>query len=109
MTNYREILRLDSLGINKVNIAASCSCSRNTVATVLQKAEENNLNYPLPNDLSDKQLSEILFPPSELKPTYKMPDYEYVHREMAKSGVTLTLLWLEYCDACRESGELPYC
>lgn len=108
MTNYREILRLDSLGINKVNIAASCSCSRNTVSTVLQKAKENNLNYPLPNDLSDKQLSEILFPPSELKPSYKMPDYDYVHREMAKSGVTLTLLWLEYCDACRESGEIPY-
>lgn len=108
MTNYREILRLDSLGINKVNIAASCSCSRNTVANVLQKAKENNLNYPLPEELSDKQLSEILFPPSELKLTYKMPDYDYVHREMAKSGVTLTLLWLEYCDACREYGEIPY-
>jgi transposase len=108
MTNYREILRLNSLGINKVNIAASCLCSRNTVSNVLQKAKENNLIYPLPNDLSDKQLSEILFPPSELKPTYKMPDYEYVHREMAKSGVTLTLLWLEYCDACREAGEIPY-
>ena len=59
MTNYREILRLNSLGINKVNIVASCSCSRNTVATVLQKAKENNLNYPLPNELSDKQFLKI--------------------------------------------------
>lgn len=85
MTDYREILRLNSLGINKVNIAASCLCSRNTVAAVLQKAKENNLDYPLPNDLSDKQLSEALFPPSKLKPMYKMPDYDYVHHEMAKS------------------------
>jgi len=23
-----------------------------------------------------------------------MPDYEYIHREMARSGVTLSLLWL---------------
>ena len=23
---------------------------------------------------------------------YKMPDYEYIHREMQKSGVTLNLL-----------------
>lgn len=37
-----------------------------------------------------------------------MPDYEYVHREMQKSGVTLNLLWLEYCEACRTADELPY-
>ena len=39
---------------------------------------------------------------------YKMPDYEYVHKELQKSGVTLKLLWLEYCERCRENGELPY-
>ncbi len=32
MTNYREILRLHSLGLNKTEIAASCQCARNTVA-----------------------------------------------------------------------------
>ena len=108
MTNYREILRLHSLGINKMDIAASCSCSRNTVASVLQKAKEFRLSFPLPDDISDKQLSDKLFPQSEVKVIYKMPDYENIHREMAKSGVTLTLLWLEYCDSCRESGEIPY-
>ena len=34
-------------------------------------------------------------------------DYEYVHREMAKSGVTLSLLWTEYCEQCRAGGEIP--
>ena len=29
-----------------------------------------------------------------------MPDYEWVHREMQKSGVTLGLLWMEYCEQC---------
>jgi hypothetical protein len=37
-----------------------------------------------------------------------MPDYEYVHREMAKSDVTLSLLWVEYCEQCREASEIPY-
>lgn len=32
MTNYREILRLHSLGPNKTEIATSCRCARNTVA-----------------------------------------------------------------------------
>lgn len=108
MTNYREILRIDSLEINKTSIAKSCSCSRNTVASVLQKAKELGLNYLKTENLSDKQLSDKLFPVSQARPSYKMPDYQYVHREMAKSGVTLSLLWLEYCDKCRDSGEIPY-
>ena len=37
-----------------------------------------------------------------------MPDYAYVYREMQKGGVTLNLLWLEYCDQCKASGEIPY-
>lgn len=27
---------------------------------------------------------------------------------MQKSGVTLSLLWVEYCEQCRAAGELPY-
>lgn len=50
----------------------------------------------------------MLFPQPSSKPVYRMPDYEYVHREMQKSGVTLNLLWLEYCEACRTAEELPY-
>ena len=39
---------------------------------------------------------------------YRMPDYEYVHHEMQKSGVTLSLLWLEYYEQCRANGDIPY-
>ncbi len=40
MTNYREILRLSSLGFSNRNIALSVPCSRNTVAKVLKRAQE---------------------------------------------------------------------
>lgn len=108
MTNYREILRQYSLGLNKSQIAAACGYSRNTVAQAINLAEENGLSYPLPEGMSDKQLAEVLFPASTAKPEYKMPDYEYVAREMHKSGVTLNLLWLEYCEQCSNNGETPY-
>ena len=108
MTRYREILRLDNLGFTRIKIAESCQCSRNTVTKVLQKAERCGIKYPLPDDMSDKALAEKLFPHGENKPVYKTPDYEYVHREMKKSGVTLNLLWLEYCDECRLADEIPY-
>ena len=108
MTNYRAILRQYSLGLNKSQIAAACGYSRNTVAHAISLAEENGLSYPLPEGMSDKQLAEILYPASAAKPEYKMPDYEYVAREMQKSGVTLNLLWLEYCEQCSNNGETPY-
>lgn len=108
MTNYREILRLNSLGLNKTQIAEACCCSRTTVITVLRQAETGGVTYPLPESISDKELAEKLYPSVPDKPTYKMPDYEYVHKELQRSGVTLKLLWLEYCEKCRETGELPY-
>lgn len=108
MTNYKEILRLNSLRLNNTQIAESCGCSRTTVISVLQKAQEQGLDYQKITKLSDKELSKRLFSDRTPKTTYKMPDYDYVHREMAKSGVNLSLLWLEYCDKCREAGEVPY-
>ncbi len=108
MTNYREILRLKSLGLNNTQIAAGCSVSRTTVLKVVQRAAECNISFNTAQELSDNELSKLLFPSENNKPVYTMPDYEYVHREMAKSGVTLTLLWLEYCDKCRDNQEMPY-
>ncbi|OPX84138.1 MAG: Integrase core domain protein [Pelotomaculum sp. PtaB.Bin104] len=108
MTSYKEILRLHSLGINNSRIASGCGYSRTTVINVLQRAKDQGLSWQTVAEMSDKELSQRLFPSESAKPEYKMPDYEYIHREMAKSGVTLTLLWLEYCDQCRESGQVPY-
>ena len=108
MTNYREILRLSSLRLNNTQIAQSCACSRTTVIQTLRLAQEKGLSFPLPNEMSDKQLAEILFPSASETRGYKMPDYKYVHKEMQKSGVTLNLLWMEYCEVCHANGEIPY-
>lgn len=108
MANYREILRLSNLGLSNRKIALACGRSRTTVLNVLSRFRSLNLSWSEASDLSDRELERLLFPGDQIKPSYKMPDYEYVHSEMAKSGVTLTLLWLEYADRCRQAGEIPY-
>ena len=108
MTNYREILRLKSLGINHSQISNSMGISRQTTVTVLQRAAERALTYQSISEVSDQELAKMLYPTGDSKLSYKMPDYEQVHREMAKSGVTLQLLWMEYCDHCRAANEIPY-
>lgn len=108
MTNYREILRLDSLGFNKTQIAQSMLCSRTTVRNVLRLATEKGLSYSSTQAMSDKQLSDTLFPPADGKLAYTMPDYEYIYKEMQRDGVTLNLLWQEYVEACHQKGKLAY-
>jgi transposase len=107
MTNYREILRLHSLGISGRSIATSCACSRNTVAKVLNRAQELGVIWPLKEGLSDIELQQMFFPEANTPLCRKRPDYDYIHKEMAKSGVTLSLLWSEYCDKCRLNQEIP--
>jgi len=107
MTNYREILRLHSRGISQRGIAASCQCSRNTVNRVLARAKETSIGWPLKDDLTDGDLEKLLFPDATAPASHRQPDLEYIHKEMAKSGVTLRLLWVEYCTSCRLSNEQP--
>jgi transposase len=108
MTNYREILRLKNLGINNSQIAESMAISRPTVIAALRRAAAQGLDWQAVESLSERELAELLFPQGNSKPGYKIPDYDYVHRELAKPGVTQQLLWFEYCDQCHAAGEVPY-
>ena len=108
MITYNEILRLHSQGISGRGIASSLGCSRNTVSKTIQKAKEMEIAYPFKKPITDGELEEILFPQKANLPTQKQPDYDYIHKELAKSSVTLSLLWHEYCELCRSANEMPY-
>ena len=108
MTDYREILRLSKIGLNQTSIRTALGYSRNTISDVLHRAQTKGIKYPLPDNMSDKEFQNLLYPEKASENTHKMPDYGKIHKELAKSGVTLTLLWDEYCKECRQNGEIPY-
>lgn len=87
MTKYREILRLKSLGFSERNIAHSCGVSRNTVARVVKQAAEMNLSWPLDHDMTDSALEGMLFPKVKSATNKRMPDYDYIRRELLRNGV----------------------
>ena len=107
MTEYREILRLHSQGVSGRGIASSCQCSRNTVKNVLERAKQQGVAWPLEKNMTDAALQELLFPEKCIQSRRRPPDCEYIHKELAKSCVTLSLLWHEYCESCRVSGDIP--
>ena len=54
-------------------------------------------------------LKEALFPEEGAATAlYTQPDYPYIHKELARPGVNLTLLWTEYCRRCENDGTTPY-
>lgn len=108
MTKYREILRLHALGLSQQNIADSCSVSKKTVNRVLRKADELNITWPLDANDTDAVLAEKLFPSAKpVTSNKRMPDYNYIRKELLRNGVSKKLLWTEYMEDCRENGEEP--
>ena len=109
MVDYREILRLNSLEYTQRQIAASVHSSRNTISEVIKLAAENNLCWPLDDQLTNEKVYALLYPNKlEAVNPRKEPDYSYIHKELAKPGVNLTLLWTEYCSDCYASKLTPY-
>ena len=110
MTKYREILRLHSLNLSQQTIADSCSVSKKTVNSVLKKAKEKNISWPLDDNQTDDVLAGILFPEKGRhteSSTKRMPDYDYIRKELLRNGVTKKLLWTEYIEDCRLNGGEP--
>ena len=107
MTNYREIIRLNHQGVSGRDIVKSCSCSRNTVARILGKAREHGVSWSKAEGMTDGELRELFYPGVAAPFSRTRPDCERIHKEMGKSGVTLTLLWQEYCEQSRQNGDIP--
>lgn len=108
MINYREILRLKSHGYSQRQIESSVGSSRSTIREVITLAEEKELEWPFPADLTNDELKKFLYPGRVSSAGRKIPDYAYVHQELAKPGVTLTLLWSEYCAQAENEKQIPY-
>ena len=94
MRSIREVARLHfEFGLSQGDIACSVKIGRTTVQDMLQRFREARLSWPLPGDLSDSRLEEMLYP-QEGGPKFPEPDWGYVHRELRQRGVTLRLLWV---------------
>jgi transposase len=99
MRKVREVLRLKhALGLSERQIAASVGVSRSTVAEYLRRAGAAGITWPVPDGMHDGELERRLFtlPSFEPKPTRWLPDWDHVHKELKRHGVTLLLLWEEY-------------
>lgn len=99
MRKVREIFRLRlscKLGVRE--IARSCSISHSTAGEYLGKAEKAGLGWAEIEKMDDMELARLVKSDSSSKDKgfRPQPDWNYIHQELRKKGVTLQLLWEEY-------------
>ena len=107
MTKYREILRLTALGLSQRDICSSAGVSQKTVSKVQKRARELHIEWPLDESMTDIALGKRLFSREDVQSERRMPDFEYVRKELQRNGVTKKLLWIEYLEECRQAGDEP--
>jgi transposase len=102
MRKIRELLRLViGQGLSRRRAAAAIGIPYTTAADCLTRAAAAGLDWPLPQELSDAELEARLYrrdapPPASQRP---QPDWNEIHRELRRKGVTLQLLWIEFTES----------
>lgn len=103
--NAKLILELKASGLSRNQIAATRHMSKHSVSDVINIAKEKGIIYEKIKYLSEDDVYRMIFPDKfAVENLYEQPDYEYVHRELKRVGVTLKLLWQEYQEKCKSSG-----
>lgn len=98
MRKIRQVLRLaHEDGISRRSIAHSLGLSRDAVTDTLIRAAAARLTWPLPDELDDAQLEQLLFPSAAAPMRRKAePDWALIHSELKRKGATLQALHGEY-------------
>jgi len=107
MRKIREVLRLRlELGRSQREIQASTGLSKGSVSDYLGRAVKAGVTWEIARELSDAEVESRLFTRvGAAEPVARAAiDFDWVHREMRRKGVTLQLLWSEYQEAVAASA-----
>ncbi|MEV7999354.1 IS21 family transposase [Arthrobacter sp. KFRI-F3372] len=100
------VLQLRAEGLSGRAIAASQGMSRKSITAVLEAADAAGVVWDDIASSSEGEVYARLFPGrGEHQSVFAQPDWDQVHREMARVGVTLKLLHGEYADSLAAAGE----
>jgi transposase len=100
MRRIRQVLqRHFGAGASARVIARDAGVARSTVQDYVARANGAKLGWPLPPELTDTALEQLLFPQPLIKLSVRRhpePDWAALAREMKRPGVSLMILWEEY-------------
>ena len=99
MRQIRQIYRLYTQGVSKLQISKRLFISRNTVKKYIELFKQDGFSYQKLKELSDSELG-VFLSSNEKKVSKKLQElqamFPYCEKELKKVGVTKDLLWREY-------------
>lgn len=107
MRHIKEILRLKlEAKLSHRKISRCLNIGVGTISLYSQRAKEVGLTWPLPADLNDNDLEQLLFPSPKVSGRHGRipPDCATIHQELKRKGVTKQLLWEEYKQVYGNAG-----
>src|SRR5690625_3852297 len=109
MYPYRKILELHADEVSLRSIAIMTQHSRQKVTEIITLAEQKGIKVPLEEEMTDPWLEDFLYPEKKQEASGRhLMDFEYIHKELAKPNVTLTLLHDEYDQEAHDVSKIPY-
>lgn len=100
------VLELRAQGLSARAIAAGHGISRNSIAAVFEAVDRAHITWDDLAELSEAEVYQVVFPHRGAhQSVYAQPDWDTVHKELARVGVTLKLLHSEYVDQHGPSGQ----
>jgi transposase len=113
MRKIREVLRLRyESGLHERPIARAVGITHSTVGNYLKRAKAAGLTWEAAQELSDAEVEKRLFQRvGQSEPLARAAvDFNWVHMELRRAGVTRQLLWTEYVEGVAKgsSGCRPY-
>lgn len=100
MIKIRQILRLQSQGCSKLQIAAQTGIARNTLKKYIKEFTSSGLSFEEINELSDKELEDLFVKPEDRPLNERLQIlfslFPAIEKELKRKGVTRQLLWKEY-------------
>lgn len=100
------VLQLQAEGLSGRAISVSQGMSRKSVTAVIDAAERAGVRWDDVAELAESDVYSLVFPGrGEHESVFAQPDWDRVHKEMARVGVTLKLLHGEYADECALKNE----
>jgi transposase len=95
------ILELRETKMSQREICRTRHISQHSVSDVFKIAHEKGICFEDIKDKSEEEIYQMFFPDKfSTENLFKQPNYEKIHTELKKTGVTLKLLWQEYNDSC---------
>ena len=105
--NAKLIIELAAKNMSRREIARTRHISEHTIRDVLNRAQERGVRWEDVSLRSNEEIVALLFPDEQAAvEAICSPDYDHVHSELRKPGVTHKLLWQEHADECQQGDKV---